>query len=470
MLLWVLGLAAHVTAGAMCHDLVVIGRPSRCNMLPMAQRGRRYFRFDGDALAARRNQSGLTQAQLAEKLDVSDRVIQTWEAGGRALRARIERNKAALRQVLGVSAESLDAALIDPDREQVVEHIEEFLRPVLERRYKGLPPFILPLEELQATVVPGSSAKPAINSRSIGVLYRTTVQATDATRRTMVIIGDAGTGKSVLLLDLAEYLLSETMRGSTRPVVLWLDSGSWAEEPQSFGHWIANRLRIDYEVDPEVAKRWSGRALDLRLLLDGFDDIPLRQRQPFLRGLDEFLSRPGCTHAAVLSARSNELEALSASLAVCGVAVRRLRAPDVRNYLKTRTANHKLAILKALGADKSLYDVLDTPLKINLAAEALLDQSVRPGSLGATEAERFAKLLHLYLDRLVQAHSQLDSARVLMYLAWLAEMLTNKTADNKLRIEAMQPDWLPTRVQRAIVMMGSVALCGLIVGVAFSSR
>jgi transcriptional regulator with XRE-family HTH domain len=76
------------------YDLLMAGRP--------AKNGRPSF---GERLALARQQAGLTQQQLAERLDVTQRVITYWEREPVALRAE---QLAALADALGVTTERND--------------------------------------------------------------------------------------------------------------------------------------------------------------------------------------------------------------------------------------------------------------------------------------------------------------------------------------------------------------------------
>jgi transcriptional regulator with XRE-family HTH domain len=81
-----------------------IGRPAKSRRTPFGQR-----------LAALRQERGLTQTQLAEKLGTTQRVITYWERGSVALRAD---QLAALAQALDSSTDQLLGAATAPRKAQ----------------------------------------------------------------------------------------------------------------------------------------------------------------------------------------------------------------------------------------------------------------------------------------------------------------------------------------------------------------
>ena len=86
--------AARYIFGTRCYDpLMPAGRPARS---PRSSFGER--------LATARQQAGLTQEQLAERLGTTQRVVTHWEREGVALRAD---QIAALADLLGVTADYL---------------------------------------------------------------------------------------------------------------------------------------------------------------------------------------------------------------------------------------------------------------------------------------------------------------------------------------------------------------------------
>jgi hypothetical protein len=110
-----------------------------------------------------------------------------------------------------------------------------------------------------------------------------------------------------------------------------------------------------------------------------------------------------------------------------------------------------------------LYEVLETPLMLSVAALAYHD--VAAAGVGAgTVQERRARLYAAYVDRAFRrrsAETRYTRAQCERLLAWLAKEMTAHE-QTVFYLERMQPDWLPTRVERWTVTWGAAIASGLI--------
>lgn len=98
-----------------------------------------------------------------------------------------------------------------------------------------------------------------------------------APNRRVVILGPAGSGKSILALRFTLALLEQHTPGTPLPVIFPL--ASWNPERDSLSGWLAERLAADYETlgatgpSGSMAREFLARRLILPVL-DGFDELP----------------------------------------------------------------------------------------------------------------------------------------------------------------------------------------------------
>ena len=126
--------------------------------------------------------------------------------------------------------------------------------------------------------------------------------------RQVVILGDAGAGKTVLALQLALELLAEPLPGEPVPIMLGLSQWRPGALGEPIGRWVAQCLRDDFAVGGSADRRLadhlvaSSRVLPI---LDGLDEVPIAYRADALRAINEEM-RSG--RPLIVTCRSDDYE------------------------------------------------------------------------------------------------------------------------------------------------------------------
>ncbi|MCF3131530.1 NACHT domain-containing protein [Streptomyces olivochromogenes] len=208
--------------------------------------------------------------------------------------------------------------------------------------------------------------------------------------RRLVVLGDRGAGKSVLLIRLLQDLIERRTTDSPVPVLFSL--ASWDPSRQGLMAWLADQLRRTYPRQFSPAPRWNfgngnargdlartlldaGRILPL---LDGFDELPPDRHATVLYALNRSLaagqplvlaSRADAYRAVLnrsdLSVRLNgaaaiHLQPLSPQAAVAYLH-RDAGGPD------TPPARRWDSVVAQLGTSSPVSEALSTPLGLFLA-------------------------------------------------------------------------------------------------------
>ncbi|MEU6540139.1 NACHT domain-containing protein [Streptomyces sp. NPDC047000] len=197
--------------------------------------------------------------------------------------------------------------------------------------------------------------------------------------RRLVVLGEPGSGKTVLLIRLLQELARP---GSSGPVPVLFSLASWNPlESGGLKKWMAEQLRLHHNVDlghpasaesPETDRAQAlvdrGHILPL---LDGFDEIP-----PALHAVAlHEINRAWRTQPLVLSSRTdayraalNGLDARRLDGAV-GIQLVPLTPGPAAEYLRSGLPHAERwdAVIARLGSDTPVGQVLITPLGLFLA-------------------------------------------------------------------------------------------------------
>ncbi|MER6627461.1 NACHT domain-containing protein [Streptomyces sp. NPDC000987] len=236
-------------------------------------------------------------------------------------------------------------------------------------------------------------------------------------RRRLVVLGTAGSGKTVLSVLLTLELLARRLTQGERevPIPLVLSLESWDTRRQSLTEWLVDRLHQDHPGLPPVDGVHPARrlVLDRRVLpvLDGLDELPEHRRAEVLDVLNSGLGGDG---DAVLVSRTAEYADLDGQ----GKGLRHatvieslpLRPDEVADYLRRARPRARAAawagLLDTLRAQPSapVSWALTSPLMVWLVRRSYERPRSEPGELAdlARFPTREAVEAHL-LDRIVPA-------------------------------------------------------------------
>jgi hypothetical protein len=222
----------------------------------------------------------------------------------------------------------------------------------------------------------------------------------------LVVLGEPGAGKTMLLLSLVLALLTRRPEKSGMPVPVLVSLATWDPEQQDLHAWLIDQLAISHPVllvpaagtgqdmSRDGAVSCGQDLLNKRkifMILDGLDELSEDLRPKAIAGINDALrTREG----VVLACRKEEYKsAVGADSAApvklrraAGIVLRHLDPEGVKNYLRagavTRAgARRWTPVLEFLGTDTPLGQVFRTPLTVTLA-HAIYNP--RPGDRAAS--------------------------------------------------------------------------------------
>lgn len=257
----------------------------------------------------------------------------------------------------------------------------------------------------------------------------------------LVVLGDIGSGKTVMLWELVLGLLKSQLAapGGLRVVLVPFSIAAWNPTKQSLHDWLILQVCMEF---PELAKSTKERrSLATQLvrerrilpLLDGLDEIPLGFRHEALRAISSQLDS---TDPMIIASRHNEFfEAIEESDVLTAAAViwlNPLTVEDLAEYLpRTAKADAEgkpqdkwsalLARLQSSPDDpacRNLCAVLSTPQTLFLARSIYSETKEDPSEL--LDVERFPHRLAL-LNHLLDGFIPAIYARLPFKTQWERE-------------------------------------------------
>ena len=261
------------------------------------------------------------------------------------------------------------------------------------------------------------------------------VEVFDVMDQAMLILGAPGSGKTTLLLELAHDLLRRTTYDVEHPIPvifplsawdeidLWFGSITWF--PNNFGGWLAKELCLRYDVPRRIATEWV-ESDQILPLLDGLDEVKAEQRAACVEAINDFRQSHGLL-PLVITSRTNDYESLPKQLQLHGaIFVRPLSYEHVNGYLNDLGPAGE-PVRSVLREDSSLWDLVDSPLLLNIVTVAFSGQSEGSHPMGGTVAERRDHLFELYVNQMLRrraAEDRYTREQTVRWLSWLAFVMS----------------------------------------------
>jgi tetratricopeptide (TPR) repeat protein len=298
------------------------------------------------------------------------------------------------------------------------------------------------------------------------------LQIYDEAKRALLILGEPGSGKTILMLQLAQKLQARAFQKEAEPMPVVFELSSWSGKEQSLTDWILEEMKTKYNVPHDLSQSWINDG-QIALLLDGLDGIPKKHRRTCIKAINAYRQKHYGA-AVVVSTRSaeyrNELDQLHLLQAI---EVQPFEKQQLDEYLSRNS--QQLAIVGAmLREDSELRKMVTTPLALAVLRRVYHGKSVEDLLTYPLETRRhhIAETYFQYMFEHRKTSYPYTSEKTKRWLAWLAEQIKLHQLTS-FSIERMRPTWLPDGWLRRLylglnwgLVLGLVmgGLIGLIIG------
>jgi DNA replication protein DnaC len=267
----------------------------------------------------------------------------------------------------------------------------------------------------------------------------------------LLIVGNPGAGKTVLLLKLAVSLLDKINASGREAIPFIFNLASWSPKYERFEDWVKAALESGYGLSKEFAEDLL-RQERIVFLLDGLDELGRNEdeklaaelRGELLKSLNQYLNRG---KKVVICCRRDEFVQIkrlrgqdapvAAKVALLDLTKTQIenalleaihRTGDTGHRIDATSASHILEFLKQRRS-KVLLDVLRTPFYFTTALEvfdkSILDKDQLPNREDALKKYLLDKFIETKLNRTPNPN-KFNPAKTRWWLTWIAIVLTSK--------------------------------------------
>ncbi|MCB0155066.1 MAG: NACHT domain-containing protein, partial [Anaerolineae bacterium] len=289
-------------------------------------------------------------------------------------------------------------------------------------------------------------------------------------RKSLLILGTPGSGKTTMLLELARDLILQAQQDFMYPIPVVFNLSSWANLRLSLAEWLVIELNDKYQISKKLARSWVENDA-LILLLDGLDEVQETHRFECIATINMFLLEHDSP--LVVCSRISDYENIGGKLQTQGaILLQPLTHNQINDYFE-RIGDGYRTVHKTLQQDTALQELAQSPLMLSIIT--LVYQGVSSNSLGqhrSVEKHR-QYLFNAYIKRMIERRSPIQPYTLQETLKWLIWLATNMAQRQQtiFSMADLQPDWLQNRFQlwifRLFFGLSGGLVFGLIIGLIF---
>ena len=307
--------------------------------------------------------------------------------------------------------------------------------------------------------LPGESARVLSRAEPIKPIY-------DKVGRSMLILGEPGSGKTITLLELARDLIRAARTDPSQPVPVVLNLSSWVGQPLE--RWLMDELKTKYFVAERMARPLLEKNR-LALLLDGLDEVAADRQGACVDAINGFTESYGVPGFAVCS-RIGEYSALPTRLKLHGaIRLNALTREQIDRYLAAMGGEFE-GLRETLSSDDALDTLARSPLMLSVMSIAYsgggIEHSERRDET-SVDARR-VEIFDAYVEQMSARKGGGTSADARQQNeGWLSNLARRMREHSQtvFTIEGLQPSWLGSRRQRLAYAIQSRTTIGVILGI-----
>ena len=268
--------------------------------------------------------------------------------------------------------------------------------------------------------------------------------------RRLLILGEPGAGKSILLLRFGLKLIELAEKDINYPIPVILDLASWKEEDQTFEQWLERILPYmggSFGVSNDEAKELVETNAMLPLL-DGFDEIREQYRNTCFEKLYPYLqkvrnSRKETFPEVIICSRIKDYLTANDAPVFASVKIQPLQPENIQATLQPlidKNDNSARRLQRALVENPDLYAAISSAFFVNILL-SIYSLTSHPNFSGETKEELQEEITDAYIQTELEKLTDYPIDKVKKWLGWLAWKMKHTTNVNTFELTDIQPQW-----------------------------
>jgi hypothetical protein len=269
----------------------------------------------------------------------------------------------------------------------------------------------------------------------------------------LLILGEPGSGKTTMLLDLARQLIGRAQNDLSQPMPVVFNLSTWAERQLPLAEWLVEEFTIRYVISVEIARQWIDNQ-SLVLLLDGLDEVAARYRDDCIGAINAF--QQAHMAALVVCCRSFEYQASPTQLRLQNsIVLRALTLEQIYLYLE-ELGPEVSSLQVTLHNQENLQTLARSPLMLSIMVMVYQDLSTESIPPSAPEDTVREYLFAAYVKRMFERRGvskQFTAEQTIKWLSFLARTMKDHN-QSTFFVEQIRPSWLPSKQQQRFYEVG----------------
>ncbi len=294
-------------------------------------------------------------------------------------------------------------------------------------------------------------------------------QIFDEMNGAMLILGQPGSGKTTMLLELARECVARAKQDENWTIPVIFNLSSWNGK-QTIDDWLVSELNTKYNIPKKIAQNWVVND-DLQLLLDGLDEVKPETRETCVEAINAFRQLHGLTVPIAVCSRIADYEGLKGKLNLSGaIVLQPLTTEQIDHYFVGKGSSFA-GLRQAINLDANLLELARSPLMLGIMSLAYGRLTADELAAENNQPDQFhTHLLKVYVQKMftriarTKQNAPLEK-QTIGHLPWLAQKMIQHNQVVFL-IEQLQPSWLNSSLQKRLYLLASRFVVGSIIGFA----